>query len=65
MSAPQLSIVLPVYDEATVLRDTFAQLIPVLAGLGRSFEIVAVNDGSTDGPDRILEELAADAAVPA
>jgi len=54
-----LSVVLPVYDEARVLEATFAELVPHLESLGRSFEIVCVDDGSSDGSWAILERLAA------
>jgi glycosyltransferase involved in cell wall biosynthesis len=46
--APALSIVLPVYDEGRTLEATFGALLPFLDGLGRTFEVVCVNDGSTD-----------------
>jgi undecaprenyl-phosphate 4-deoxy-4-formamido-L-arabinose transferase len=49
MSAtPQLSIVIPVYNEELNLPTLFARLYPVLDGLGRSYEILFTNDGSAD-----------------
>lgn len=54
-----LSIVLPVYCEERVLERTFAELTPCLEGLGRSFEIICVDDGSTDGSLEILRSIAA------
>ncbi|MEO6995093.1 MAG: glycosyltransferase [Lacunisphaera sp.] len=49
MSAvPQLSIVIPVYNEALNLPTLFARLYPVLDALGRRYEIVFTNDGSAD-----------------
>lgn len=58
MSAPDLSIVVPVYDEARVLEHSLGVLVRSLEGLGTSFEIVAVNDGSGDGSGAILARAA-------
>ena len=52
----ELSFVVPVYNEEQALERTFAELVPFAEGLGRSFEIVCVDDGSTD---RSLALLAA------
>jgi len=54
-----LSVVLPVFDEARVLEGTFVQLVPHLEELGKSFEVVCVDDGSSDGSWEILQRLAA------
>jgi len=43
-----LSVVVPMYDEAEVLPYLFARLRKVLDGLGVSYEVVAVDDGSRD-----------------
>ncbi|HEY2663183.1 MAG TPA: glycosyltransferase, partial [Candidatus Binataceae bacterium] len=43
-----LSMVVPVYNEAANLEAFFARLIPVLERLGVLYEVVAVNDGSSD-----------------
>ncbi len=63
-SAPEISVLIPVLDEAeTVLRLT-RQVTEVLDGLGRSFEIIFVDDGSTDATaDRVKEAHAADPRV--
>jgi len=53
---PYLSAVIPVYNEAECVGAQVARLYEVLPGLGRSFEIVMVDDGSTD---RTLELLKA------
>ncbi len=46
---PVLSIVAPAYNEERNLPAFLAAIIPVLEGIGESFEIVFVNDGSRDG----------------
>ena len=56
--APALSIVIPVYDEAESLGPLFAELRRALAGLDRPAEVVAVDDGSTDGSFERLVALA-------
>ena len=43
-----LSIVLPVYNEAGSLPSLIPELTTVLQQLGRRYEIIAVDDGSSD-----------------
>lgn len=52
-----LSIVMPVYNEAGALPGLVEELSEVLGRLGRSYEILAVDDGSTDGSVAVLREL--------
>jgi glycosyltransferase involved in cell wall biosynthesis len=53
----QFSIVVPVYNEAEVLQALYNRLTPVMAGLGESYEIIFVNDGSTDESPLLLQDL--------
>ena len=46
---PELSVVLPVYNEVENLDELRSRLLAVLETCGRSFEIVLVDDGSRDG----------------
>jgi len=55
---PALSVVVPIYNEAVTLRDSLPALRDALERLGESFEIVAVDDGSTDGSGVLLDEAA-------
>jgi undecaprenyl-phosphate 4-deoxy-4-formamido-L-arabinose transferase len=55
-AAPDLSIVIPVYNEEQVLPRLFERLYPALDALGRSYEIVFVNDGSRDRSVALLRE---------
>jgi dolichol-phosphate mannosyltransferase len=55
-----LSLITPIYGEEDNIDPLFAELLPILRGLGRDFEIIAVNDGSHD---RSLERLRAASAV--
>jgi undecaprenyl-phosphate 4-deoxy-4-formamido-L-arabinose transferase len=55
MSAlPQLSVVIPVYNEELNLPVLFARLYPVLDGLGRTYEVIFTNDGSADRSGTLL-----------
>lgn len=51
-----LSILIPVYNEQEVLSLLFERLYPVLDDLERTYEIVFVNDGSSDNSATILSE---------
>jgi glycosyltransferase involved in cell wall biosynthesis len=55
---PELSIFLPVYNEEPNLPPLHAKLDSALKTLGRTAEIIYVDDGSTDGSLRVLRELA-------
>jgi undecaprenyl-phosphate 4-deoxy-4-formamido-L-arabinose transferase len=56
-----VSIVIPVYNEAGNLRDLWSRLRPVLDGLDRAWEVVFVDDGSSDQSLTLLNEFAAEA----
>jgi dolichol-phosphate mannosyltransferase len=56
---PEVSAVIPVFNEADNLEPLWAELREVLDGLGRSYEVIFVNDGSTDGSDAVIKRLAA------
>ena len=59
-TAPQLSILLPAYNEEACIAHVIREVAEVLRGLGRPFEIVVVDDGSTDATGQRLGELQAD-----
>lgn len=54
---PELSIVIPVYNEAPNLAELHKELAAALTGAGRPYEILLVDDGSTDGSFEILRDL--------
>lgn len=54
-AAPQLSIVIPVYNEELNLPTLFARLYPVLDGIGRPYEVIFTNDGSADRSFELLK----------
>jgi undecaprenyl-phosphate 4-deoxy-4-formamido-L-arabinose transferase len=53
---PELSIVIPIYNEELGLAKLFARLYPALDALGTPYEIVFINDGSRDNSVSILAE---------
>jgi len=57
--AMDLSIVVPVYNERENLEPLLAEIIEAIEPLGLSFEIIFVDDGSSDGSAEILDRLAA------
>ena len=54
MTTPTISIVIPVYNEEEVLPTLFERLYAVLDGLGESYEVIFVNDGSVDRSTALL-----------
>ncbi|MBL8525271.1 MAG: glycosyltransferase [Betaproteobacteria bacterium] len=56
MSSPLLSVVIPVYNEEAGLASLFARLYPALDKLAIGYEIIFVNDGSTDRSAALLRE---------
>jgi len=60
--ARALSVVVTLFDEATTLEELHRRLTETLEAFGRPYEVLYVDDGSTDGSFAILERLhAADA----
>jgi undecaprenyl-phosphate 4-deoxy-4-formamido-L-arabinose transferase len=53
-AAPDVSLVIPVYNEEAGLEALFARLYPVLDALGRPYEVVFVDDGSRDRSAALL-----------
>ena len=51
-----LSVLIPVFNEEDVLPMLFERLYPVLDGLGRTYEVLFVNDGSADRSPEMLAE---------
>ncbi len=56
--APELSVVVPLYNEEDSLRPLYAAITKAVTPLGISFEIVFVDDGSRDATVRIADEIA-------
>lgn len=54
----RLSLVIPAYNEAAGIRQAIAEANDALAGLGWHYEILIVDDGSSDGTAAAVEEMA-------
>ncbi len=54
-----VSVVIPAYNERGTLEPLHLEVTTVLESLGRPHEIIFVDDGSTDGSDAVLAEIAA------
>ncbi|HEX9668900.1 MAG TPA: glycosyltransferase family 2 protein [Thermoanaerobaculia bacterium] len=60
----EVSVLVPVLDEAGTVGELARRTAAVLDGLGRSFELLFIDDGSRDGtPERVREAHAADPRV--
>lgn len=53
-----LSVVLPVFNEAEVLETLVAEVSSAAGRTGAQFEVIFVNDGSSDGSGELLDDLA-------
>lgn len=59
-TAPQVSVVIPIYNEAENLGDLVTRVHDAIVPTGRTFELICIDDGSRDGSARMLEALAAE-----
>ncbi|MEO5362955.1 MAG: glycosyltransferase [Magnetococcus sp. DMHC-8] len=55
-AGPEISVVIPVYNEESVLPLLFGRLYQVMDAMGRSYEIVFVDDGSRDRTAWLLQQ---------
>ncbi len=56
-SPVQVSVVIPIFNETESVEFLHRRLSETLAAIGKSYEVIYVDDGSTDGSDKKLGEL--------
>jgi len=56
--APEISVVLPVFNEEEIIHESLAEVLEVLEKARLSFELVCVDDGSSDGSGELLDREA-------
>jgi glycosyltransferase involved in cell wall biosynthesis len=57
-NAMDISVIIPVFNERDNLGPLYYELVSVLEGMEKKFEIIFVDDGSSDGSSEVLEQLA-------
>jgi glycosyltransferase involved in cell wall biosynthesis len=60
MRSPWLSVVIPFFNEEENVRPLHDEIVRALGGVGRPYEVVAVDDGSTDRTLATLESIVKD-----
>jgi len=58
-SGTLVSIVLPVFNESGIIEHLTERICQVMDSVGNPYEVIYVNDGSSDGSDEMLDSLAA------
>ena len=58
-ASPDLSVVIPCYNEEQRLPRTIEQIERYLSTAGGSYELILVDDGSSDGTRKVMDEAAA------
>ncbi|OQB53808.1 MAG: Undecaprenyl-phosphate 4-deoxy-4-formamido-L-arabinose transferase [Deltaproteobacteria bacterium ADurb.Bin151] len=59
----QVSVVIPVYNEEANLSALMGRLLPVMNDMGKSFEVILIDDGSQDNSLKLLKEFASNPRV--
>ena len=57
-TAPELSVIVPIFNEEESIKPLCERLLSVLDEMGKAFEVIFVNDGSSDNSMPLLREAA-------
>ncbi len=57
MSYVDISFIIPVYNEVENIQILTSKILEALSGINKGFEIIFINDGSTDGTGSVLKKL--------
>lgn len=57
MNKPEISVVVPVYNEEGNIEQLFERTTKTMDAFGKSYEFILINDGSRDNSYKILEQL--------
>lgn len=57
---PELSVVVLAYNEEENVRAAVGEILGILRGISKTWELLLVDDGSSDGTGRIADEIAAE-----
>ncbi|AMY10172.1 Undecaprenyl-phosphate 4-deoxy-4-formamido-L-arabinose transferase [Luteitalea pratensis] len=57
--SPEISLVIPIYNEAPNIEALYGEITAALAQWGRTYEVLLIDDGSTDGSAALLASLPA------
>lgn len=58
-ASPEISVVIPLFNEAESLPELHRQLTAALSAFGRTYELLFIDDGSRDESPAVLRQLAA------
>jgi dolichol-phosphate mannosyltransferase len=59
MSAPTISIIAPIYNESQTIQELYRRVLAAMQTTGESWELLLVDDGSTDGSSDIIRAISA------
>jgi len=59
-TTPKVSVIIPMFNEEDNAADTISRVSSILHENGYSYEIIPVNDGSTDSTSNVLDSVAAE-----